>query len=406
MQATLRTRLISQLPGPFTESKALGRLPHTMIHASGLAKPQLLFQDTVDNTNHSTPWRPTLVTKQHAMVPLDFDVPLEYELTTEEKEDPSLAAFRRKRETRLAQHPYYYETRHLPYPTSMFTITEPVEPRSFEETPFTFVDTTEALDEMVAKLREAKEIAVDLEHHSLRTYQGITCLIQISTRAEDFIVDTLALRAELREDKLGGVMADPSIVKVFHGSDSDMVWLQRDFDIYVVNLFDTFHATKVLGFTKFSLAYLLSHFCNFEADKRYQMADWRMRPLPEEMSHYARSDTHFLLYIYDRLRNALLEQSSRPPSPVDGQIEPNTPLKRRNPQEAMREVLERSGETALKLYERDMYDAENGKGAGGWAGAVRKNFGRDFVVDVTGAVFKALHIWRDGMARELDESPL
>ena len=39
-----------------------------------------------------------------------------------------------------------------------------------------------------------------------------------------------------------------------------------------------------------------------QADKRWQLADWRMRPLSAEMLRYARMDTHFLLYIYDRLR--------------------------------------------------------------------------------------------------------
>ena len=28
-------------------------------------------------------------------------------------------------------------------------------------------------------------------------------------------------------------------MQVFHGADGDIVWLQRDFHIYVVNLFDT-----------------------------------------------------------------------------------------------------------------------------------------------------------------------
>jgi exosome complex exonuclease RRP6 len=339
------------------------------------------------------------------MVPLGFDAPLEYELSAEEQADPSKADFRRRREEKFGQHPYYYETRHLPYPTSMFTITEPRKPASFDDTPFSFVDTPEALEAMVAKLQQAKEIAVDLEHHSLRTYHGITCLMQISTRDEDWIVDTLALRGELRSGKLGGVLSDPSIVKVFHGSESDIIWLQRDFDIYIVNLFDTFHATKVLGFTQHSLAYLLSHYCQFEADKRYQMADWRARPLPQEMAMYARSDTHFLLYIYDRLRNALLEQSSRPPSPAEGEIDVGM-TQRRNPQQAMREVLERSGDTALRLYERETYDAENGRGSGGWANLARKQLAQGTINEEAGAVFKAIHAWRDQFARTEDESPL
>ena len=38
---------------------------------------------------------------------------------------------------------------------------------------------------------------------------------------------------------LRSVFANPAICKVFHGADSDILWLQRDFHIYVVNLFDT-----------------------------------------------------------------------------------------------------------------------------------------------------------------------
>lgn len=395
-------RANDQLPGPYSQGKPLARLAPSILHDKSLAKPQLLFRDTVDNTS-STPWKPTLETKEHAMVPLDFDVPLEYELTSDERAEPDKAAARKLREMKLAQHPYYYETRHLPYPTSMFTITEPREPASFEDTPFTWVDTPEALETMVGKLQNASEIAVDLEHHSLRTYYGITCLIQISDRNEDWIVDSLALRGQLREGKLGGVMTDPSIVKVLHGSDSDIHWLQRDFDIYIVNLFDTFHATKVLNFTQHSLAYLLSHYCQFEADKRYQMADWRARPLSEEMMMYARSDTHFLLYIYDRLRNALLEESSRPPSPIEG-VDVDMTAQRRNPQEAMRQVLERSGETALRVYERDIYDFETGKGSG-WGSAARKHLFQGTINEEVGAVFKAVHQWRDQVARQEDESP-
>jgi hypothetical protein len=40
---------------------------------------------------------------------------------------------------------------------------------------------------------------VDLEHNHYRSFQGLTCLMQISTRTEDFIVDTLKLRNYLGE---------------------------------------------------------------------------------------------------------------------------------------------------------------------------------------------------------------
>ena len=65
--------------------------------------------------------------------------------------------------------------------------------------------------------------------------------------------------------------------KVFHGAYMDMIWLQRDFGLYVVGLFDTYHASKALHYPKNSLATLLLKFAKFEAQKQYQLADWRIR---------------------------------------------------------------------------------------------------------------------------------
>jgi len=79
----------------------------------------------------------------------------------------------------------------------------------------------------------------------------------------------------------------------------DVQWLQRDFGLYIVNLFDTGQASRVLGtaiptefeakpkcllnssnpidFPSYSLAFLLKHYCGVIAEKKYQLADWRLR---------------------------------------------------------------------------------------------------------------------------------
>ncbi len=57
----------------------------------------------------------------------------------------------------------------------------------------------------------------------------------------------------------------------------DIIWLQRDLGLYVVGLFDTFHACERLEYPKRSLAYLLKTFADFDAEKKYQTADWRIR---------------------------------------------------------------------------------------------------------------------------------
>lgn len=192
-------------------------LPDHIIHAD-IPKPQLKFDPPVDNANDLPPWTPTLPVKHHAMVPLDH-VPTpgsSRPASPEIERTPAVAAPVGIADIRgtTVRHPYLYESKHLGYPSSLFTITPPLAPKSFAETPFTWVDTSDGLDRMVSKLQRAQELAVDLEYHSTRSFTGFLCLMQISTRDEDFVVDVIRLRKEVREGKLGGVLADPSIIKV------------------------------------------------------------------------------------------------------------------------------------------------------------------------------------------------
>jgi exosome complex exonuclease RRP6 len=104
------------------------------------------------------------------------------------------------------------------------------------------------------------------------------------------------------------------------------------------------------------------------------------------MFDYARSDTHFLLYIYDNMRNELIEKST--PSMPDGNL--------------IDKILEESKREALQRYERAFYDEQSGMGATGWYNMLIKTpalFDREQF-----SVFKAVHRWRDELARKEDES--
>jgi exosome complex exonuclease RRP6 len=121
------------------------------------------------------------------------------------------------------------------------------------------------------------------------------------------------------------------------------------------------------------------------------------------MLKYARADTHFLLHIYDNLRNALLDRAvSRSASPTSRAGSPTAP------DVFVREVLSRSTETALRVYSLEPYDEEGGTGMIGWDTLARKwnkpALGIDGVPGVQREVFRAVHMWRDRVAREEDES--
>ncbi|KAK9172395.1 PMC2 like exosome 3'-5' exoribonuclease subunit [Cryptosporidium meleagridis] len=148
-------------------------------------------------------------------------------------------------------------------------------------------------------------LAIDLEHHSNQSYKGFVSLIQLSTRTHDYIIDPFNLFNEIQ--MLNELTANPKILKVLHGSDYDIIWLQRDFSVYIVNMFDTGQAARILNTPGgYSLKNLMSIYCSLDIDKRFQLADWRERPLSNELIEYARGDTHYLLYIYDIMKNLLL----------------------------------------------------------------------------------------------------
>lgn len=76
-------------------------------------------------------------------------------------------------------------------------------------------------------------------------------------------------------------------------------------------MFDTQIAAKLLNFPQVGLQALLNRYCQITQNKTFQLADWRIRPLHKEMIHYARQDTHFLLFVYDTMRNELIDNGNQ-----------------------------------------------------------------------------------------------
>ncbi|CAB4255560.1 similar to Saccharomyces cerevisiae YOR001W RRP6 Nuclear exosome exonuclease component [Maudiozyma barnettii] len=256
-----------------------------------IEKPQLNFKTPIDNSE-SHPFHPLLKEKPNALIPLEESI-----ILVPAKED----------EPEHYIHPYEYEIDHQEYNQNILKIEEPIPSTNWDETDAVWVDNVETLQQMISELKHFKELAVDLEHHDYRSYYGIVCLMQISTREKDYLVDTLSLREELHI--LNEIFTDPQVTKVLHGAFMDIIWLQRDLGLYIVSLFDTFHASKAMGLPRHSLAYLLEKFAHFKTSKKYQLSDWRTRPLSKGKTAYARADTHFLLNIFDQVKNKLIESS-------------------------------------------------------------------------------------------------
>ena len=49
------------------------------------------------------------------------------------------------------------------------------------QVPLRFVDSAEKLQTIAAELSQAAAVGVDVEHNHTRSYQGLTCLLQLTT---------------------------------------------------------------------------------------------------------------------------------------------------------------------------------------------------------------------------------
>jgi ribonuclease D len=172
----------------------------------------------------------------------------------------------------------------------------------FGETPLIMIEDPESLNALAKTLSAAKVIGIDTESDSFYSYQEKVCLIQISDLHADYIVDPLRV-SDL--SPLAPTLADPSIVKILHGADYDVVCLKRDFDFHIRGMFDTLIAAQMLGMPRIGLADLIQRFFGHEIDKQYQRHDWSRRPLFPEHLDYARGDTHFLLALRELMTRKL-----------------------------------------------------------------------------------------------------
>ncbi|XP_073060841.1 protein RRP6-like 3 isoform X1 [Primulina eburnea] len=257
---------------------------------------------------------------------------------------------------------------------------------------FVWVDSEAGLRELVEVLSQVRLFAVDTEQHSFRSFLGFTALVQISTKRNDYLVDTIRLHDMM--GLLRPAFANPGICKVFHGADNDIIWLQRDFHIYVVNLFDTAKACDVLSKPQRSLAYLLETYCRVSTNKVLQREDWRRRPLSEEMIQYARTDAHYLLYIAHRLCLELHRQRK---------------AENLSPGDKFRFLLEasrRSNATCLQLFTKDVEACPGELAAASIISRCMND--QEKIPGLCNTKFqeivKLLCTWRDIMARLHDES--
>lgn len=229
------------------------------------------------------------------------------------------------------------------------------------------IDTPAAWKKLLKHLSDEPVIGLDAEMDSYYSYTTKLCLIQIGSSAGDFLVDPFA---DLDFAAFEPISSSTEQVKIFHAGENDIPYFRDHCGWTFKNVFDTHLAARVLGLDGHSLAKLLMNYFEVELDKSHQRADWRVRPLPEELQEYARTDTKYLIPLRELLQEQLLDSE---------RVEEAT--------SAFEQICH------ARLMEKE-FDRD------GWA---KMKGARELKPERRG-VLRALYYWRDEKAAELDEA--
>ncbi len=173
-----------------------------------------------------------------------------------------------------------------------------------EENQFKYIDTDDALDELINQIRKVKRIALDTEADSLHHYYAKVCLIQLTINNENFIIDPLS---KLDLSSFLKIISDKHLI--FHGADYDLRMLRSSFDFRPNKpVFDTMLAAQILGYSEFGFSPLVKMLFNKDLDNLGKKTNWSKRPLTPKQLKYAYEDTHYLVPLAKHLERELIEQ--------------------------------------------------------------------------------------------------
>ncbi|ESR23515.1 ribonuclease D [Lutibaculum baratangense] len=162
------------------------------------------------------------------------------------------------------------------------------------------ITTTDDLKNACAGLKGQPYITVDTEFMRESTYWPKLCLVQMAGPEGDAIlVDAMA---DIDLQPFFDLMADETIVKVFHAARQDVEIVHHMAGLIPHPLFDTQVAASVCGYGE-SIGYeaLVRQIADGAIDKSHRFTDWSRRPLSEAQLAYAAADVTFLRPVYEAL---------------------------------------------------------------------------------------------------------
>lgn len=159
--------------------------------------------------------------------------------------------------------------------------------------------------DLPAGLSFGSSVAVDSETLGLNPHRDPLCLVQLS--AGDGNAHLVQLdRSNYEAPNLRALMADPSVLKIFHYARFDVAVMQKYLGVVTTPIYCTKIASKLVRtYTdRHGLKDLCKELLNVDLSKQQQSSDWGAEKISEAQLAYAASDVthlHELKAILDRM---------------------------------------------------------------------------------------------------------
>jgi len=156
----------------------------------------------------------------------------------------------------------------------------------------------------------ASAVAVDTETLGLNPFRDRLCVVQLS--AGDGNAHLVQLNGNYDAPELKRLMADPSVLKIFHFARFDVAVIQHYLGVMAWPVYCTKIASRLARtFTdRHSLKDLTKELIGVELSKQQQSSDWGADELSQEQVAYAASDVLYLHAIKQKL-DAMLAREGR-----------------------------------------------------------------------------------------------
>ena len=154
------------------------------------------------------------------------------------------------------------------------------------------ITTEYELKELITKALRAPAVGLDTEFVWERTFYPCLGLVQLAIERECYLIDPVAIKDM---SALGELISEPSVIKILHDAQQDLMILKAASGAEPKNIFDT---RLAYGFcsdsASLSLSALLQKTLNISLPKTETRANWLMRPLTDKMFEYACDDVKYL----------------------------------------------------------------------------------------------------------------